>query len=129
MKTVIQESEKMLEVKLSKVDREIMNMFLATNQNQIERKPPSNKPSKYDLKEIREKAFNKVLKRLNKVDCSRLNLLKKFYKEIGGVGGGHHKRFMKAIDIINWRMDLIIQDDEDYNRMMETEIERILEKD
>ncbi len=94
------------------------------------KKLPNNKPSKGELKYREGQAFCKVLRKLNKVgESHRLRVLHKFFNEIRGGGGGYHKKYMKAIDRANWRIELIIQDGKEYDDMMSAELDRILEKD
>jgi len=123
-----------------KIEEEIHLMFsldkkkeeyikIATNLSKDSKQKPQ-KPRSWELKAEQEKTFSRALKRLKKVSGeSRFRILHKFFNEIRGRGGGYHKKYMKAIDRINWRIDLIIEDNKEYEAMMEAEIARIIEKD
>lgn len=122
------------------VDQDIISMFMPdekrkeyitiANNLSKDAKPIKKKPTRWELKSKRNEAFCKALRRLTKIDeAQRFELLHKFFNEIRGGGRGYHEKFTKAVDRINWRIDLSIEDDLEYESMMWAEIRRVQEKD
>lgn len=89
-----------------------------------------NKPSKWELKRLEDESFAKMLRKIKKIGSnSSFKILKKFYKEISVPGRGYHERYIQAANKAIWRIDLVIQDNREYEAMMKNELRRICDKD